>query len=92
MADFSWDETKRQDNIARRKVDFARAAQIFRGPVLERLDTRVEYGENRYVALGEARGRWYVVIYTWRGQTRHIITAWTVDESGRRRYQKLLLR
>ena len=92
MAEFSWDEAKRRGNIKRRRVDFIRVTRIFDGPYFESADTRAGYGEQRDVAFGEAEGERYVVAYTWRGTTRHIITAWKVDQAGYRRYQRVLAR
>jgi len=89
-----WDEHKRQRLIAERKVDLLDAALIFENPeqILEQLDKRSDYGEKRYQAMGCVDGEWYFVVYTWRGNNRRIISAWRLDEHGKRRYQKLLTR
>lgn len=52
---------------------------IFAGKVLERRDTRQDYGEVRIIAIGQARG----VFYTDRGAVRRIITAWPHNEKER---------
>jgi len=36
---------------------------------------------------GKTGGVFYLVVYTWRGKTRHIITAWKVGKHGKKRYQ-----
>jgi len=88
--DFSWDENKRSENWRTRKVDFAEAVGIFDAPeILESPDDREDYGEARIQALGEVGGVFYLVVYTWRGDTRHIITAWRLGEDGKRRYKAL---
>jgi uncharacterized DUF497 family protein len=93
MMTFSWDETKRAENWRLRKVDFAEAVGIFDGDlVVESIDNRTDYGEERIQALGETGGHFYLVVYTWRGNTRHIITAWKVGEHGRKRYEALFAR
>ena len=90
---FSWDESKRQENWAVRKVDLPEAALIFADPeVIESIDPRTDYGEQRIPALGQVEGAFYLVAYTWRGETRHLITAWKVGENGRRRYQAIFAR
>ncbi len=90
---FSWDETKREENWQSRKVDFAEAVGIFDDPeVIESVDTREDYGEERIQALGKTAGVFYLVAYTWRGETRHIITAWKVGENGKRRYEAVFAR
>ena len=90
---FSWDENKRQENWELRKVDLLEAALIFEDPeVIESVDPRNDYGEQRIQALGQVDGTFYVVAYTWRGEARHLITAWKVGEHGRRRYEAIFAR
>ncbi len=86
-----WDEVKRLENIAERGVDFRIAAQIFlNSPFIEAEDTREDYGEIRYRAIGSVDGETYLVGYTWRGENRRIITAWRLGEDGKERYTKIL--
>ncbi|HER26939.1 MAG TPA: BrnT family toxin, partial [Rhodospirillales bacterium] len=40
---FEWDETKSEANLAARGFDFAYAAMIFEGPILELDDDRADY-------------------------------------------------
>jgi uncharacterized DUF497 family protein len=87
-----WDEAKRRSNLEEHGVDFRDAALIFENPVLEAEDTRLEYGEIRYRALGHADGDYFMVAFTWRGSNRRIISAWKVDDDGKRRYQAILAR
>ena len=90
---FSWDESKRRVNWQLRKVDLLEAALIFEDPeVVESVDPRIDYGERRIQALGQVDGTFYVVAYTWRGRTRHLITAWKVGEHGKRRYEAIFAR
>ena len=93
MSIFSWDERKREQNWALREVEFARAVGIFDDPeIIELADNREDYGEERFRALGHSEGVFYLVAYTWRGDTRHIITAWKVGEHGKKRYKSLFAR
>jgi uncharacterized protein len=87
-----WDEEKRRGNIKDHGVDFKDAALIFENPVIEAEDIRIEYGETRYRALGHVDGDYFMVAYTWRGRSRRIISAWKVDDDGKRRYQTILAR
>ena len=89
---FEWDEEKRLSNIKERGVDFRDAALIFEGPVIIQEDKRENHGEQRFRALGEVDNDYYVVAFTWRGSTCRIISAWKVDEDGRRRYEEILSR
>jgi uncharacterized DUF497 family protein len=90
---FSWDEQKREENWNLRKVDFAEAIGIFDdAAVIEAIDSRTDYGEERIQALGKTGDVFYLIVYTWRGETRHIITAWKVGEHGKRRYEAIFAR
>jgi uncharacterized DUF497 family protein len=61
---FTWDETKRLQNLVKHGVDFADAEQIFQGPTLVHLDDRHNYGETRFIALGCIQGRPMVMVFT----------------------------
>lgn len=87
---FEWSEAKRLDNLQKRGVDFRDAALIFSNEFMEQQDKRSDYGEERYRALGHVGKDNFVVVYTWRGKTRRITSAWKVDEDGKRRYQNIL--
>ena len=47
---FEWDEQKNNANIHKRGIDFIDAIEVFHHPMLTRLDTRYDYGENRWLA------------------------------------------
>ena len=86
-----WDENKRLENIKERGVDFMDAALIFENEIIiEAIDTRDDYGEDRIQALGHVDNEYFMVVYTWRMECRRIISAWKVNEDGKRRYQKVL--
>ena len=73
--DFEWDEAKRAANLDKHGIDFVRAARVFLNPVLERVDDREDYGEERRIALGHWNDQFLVVVYTWRGEIRRLISA-----------------
>lgn len=73
--EFEWDEEKSHANFFRRGFGFDFAARIFEGSVIERVDDRRDYGEERIVALGCVDGEWLVAVYTWRGEVRRIVSA-----------------
>jgi uncharacterized DUF497 family protein len=87
-----WDEEKRVSTIEERGVDFRDAALIFEGAIITKEDERENYGEQRFIALGQVDNEYYVVAYTWRGSTCRIISAWRVDDDGRKRYEEILSR
>ena len=90
--DFEWGEVKRLSNLEERGVDFRDAALIFEGTVIAKEDMRDNYGEQRFRAVGQVDNEYYVVAYTWRGSVLRIISAWKVDEDGRKRYEEILSR
>jgi uncharacterized DUF497 family protein len=46
---------------------------VFAGQTLDFLDERFDYGETRIVTVGHLRGRMVVVVWTQRGEARHVI-------------------
>lgn len=52
---FEWDQEKSARNLQARELDFAFATLVFDGPLLERLDSRQDYGEDRIIAVGIAQ-------------------------------------
>jgi uncharacterized protein len=89
---FEWDESKRDGNLEDHGVDFKDAALIFESVFLEAEDERSDYGEPRFRALGRAGDDYFMVAFTWRGGVRRIISAWRVDDEGKRRYEAILAR
>lgn len=59
---FTWDEAKNESNIRKHGLDFADVHQVFDGPILEKLDDRFDYGEERWIAVGLLRGTLCVVV------------------------------
>jgi uncharacterized DUF497 family protein len=59
-----WDENKREDNFAKHRLDFSIAHEIFTDYFMERMDTRRDYGEDRWIVLGVIRGAIVVLVYT----------------------------
>lgn len=72
-------------NLRKHGVAFEDAAEIFEGPHLEWPDER-DYGEERLVAVGEAKGRVLVVIHAWRGNNRRIVSARKATKAERERF------
>ena len=61
---YEWDESKRAANIAKHGTDFHEAEQFDWTTALEVRDTRFDYGEERWIALGMIGSRLHVLIYT----------------------------
>jgi uncharacterized protein len=89
---FEWSEAKRLDNLQKHGADFREAALIFCNDFIEQQDGRSDYGEEHYRALWHVEKDNFVVVYTWRGRKGRIISAWKVNEDGKRRYEDILSR
>ncbi len=73
--EFEWDEQKRLSNLQKHGIDFVRACQIFDSYTVEFEDNRYDYGEDRYIAIGETNGQILTVTYTYRGDAIRLISA-----------------
>lgn len=90
--DFEYDSDKSQRNEIDRGISFEYAALIFTGPTLETLDDRRDYGEKRWIALGEVDGIELVVVYTDRDDVRRIISARRAGKNERVRWRQFVSR
>ena len=61
---FEWDEEKNTENIRKHGLDFADAWQIFDAPMLTALDTKENYGEDRFIGIGFLKNVIVVIVYT----------------------------
>jgi uncharacterized DUF497 family protein len=73
--DFDWDEAKRHTNIHKHGIDFVDVPDVFAGMTVTIEDTRLDYGEIRFVTLGLLKGRTVVVVHTEEAKTIRIISA-----------------
>lgn len=83
---FQWDPRKSATNEAKHGVSFLQAAQIFRKPILRAVDDRADYGETRFIALGDFDGVVLRVVFTERGDDIRIISAWRASRHDRQTY------
>lgn len=70
----TWDEAKRQRNIAKHGLDFIGCETILDGPVLARDDARLAYREQRINLIGFLRGSIVAMTYVERGDDLHVIS------------------
>jgi uncharacterized DUF497 family protein len=63
---FEWDEQKNAANIRKHGFDFGDAWEIFESPMLIVLDTREDYGEERWIGIGFLRERIVVIVFAQR--------------------------
>ena len=86
----TYDPAKRNVTLVERGLDFADAGQVFAGELIEEVDGRSDYGEERLVTVGFLGTRMVVVVWTWRGDDRHVISMRKANEREQRRYGKQL--
>lgn len=70
----SYDPDKRTRTLAERGLDFADARRVFAGKTVDYVDDRRDYGEVRWISVGLLRGRMVVLVWTLRGDVRHVIS------------------
>jgi hypothetical protein len=61
---FEWNEQKNAANIRKHGFDFEDAWEIFEAPMLIALDTREDYGEERWIGIGLLRERIVVLVFS----------------------------
>ena len=61
---YVWHEEKRQSNLKKHGLDFALVRHFFAGPTFTFEDTRLDYGEQRWVTIGLIKGDVVVVVHT----------------------------
>ena len=83
---FEWDLDKNQANIEKHGVPFEVAKHIFDGTVVRWLDTRKDYGEDRYIGIGKVVNASLVVVYTDRGGNIRLISARPASRKEREKY------
>jgi uncharacterized protein len=81
----SYDPKKREATLADRGLDFRDAAEVFAGITLDYEDRRFDYRETRMITAGHLRGRLVILVWTQRGDTRHIISMRKANERERAR-------
>ena len=88
-AEFEWDDDKAASNLARHGVSFELARAAFFDPFgVELLDERFDYGEERYILVGMAKGRLLYVAYTQRGARIRLMSARGAESFEQRWYHE----
>jgi len=81
---------KQKSNLQKHGVDFLDAVRIYSNPVLEWIDSRKDYGEERTMAIGFDKENYFVVVSTKRGDNRRIISAWKAGQDEKEKYHKII--
>jgi uncharacterized DUF497 family protein len=84
----TYDLAKREWTLRERGLDFERAAEVFAGPTFDREDIRHDYGEARIITIGFLLARMIVLVWTPRGNDRHVISMRKANEREKAQYGK----
>lgn len=88
---FEWDEQKNALNIQKHGIDFNDVPNMFDHELLEEIDDRYDYGEERLIAIGVLRRMIAVVVYVERrGDVIRIISARRANRHERQKYRTYL--
>jgi len=86
---FEWDEEKNRINSEKHGLDFEDASRVFESPMLEDIDDRENYGEERWIGIGSLRGRIVVITFVYRGsETIRVISMRKALKHERIRYEQ----
>jgi uncharacterized DUF497 family protein len=86
----SYDPHKRARTLAERGLDFDDAVQVFAGATVDFVDDRYDYGETRWLSFGHLGQRMVAVVWTRRGDTRHVISMRKANGREQEKYGRQL--
>jgi uncharacterized DUF497 family protein len=86
----TFDPAKRASTLKDRGLDFADAVEVFAGKTLNVPDERRDYGEARIITVGLLRGRMVIVVWTPRGNARHVFSMRKANDREKTRFGKRL--
>lgn len=86
----TFDPAKRAATLAERGLDFEDAIDVFAGVTASFVDDRADYGETRAITVGRLRDRMVIVVWTERGDARHVISMRKANEREQKRYRQRL--
>jgi uncharacterized DUF497 family protein len=88
--EITFDAAKRDRTLTERGLDFADVPLVFEGPHVTVEDRRIDYGEARFSTAGYLRGRMVMVIWTPRGEARHVISMRKTNDREKARFGQQL--
>ena len=81
-----FDDVKREITLFVRGLDMARANEVFALSHMDQLDDRKNYGETRMITFGYLDHLQVVLVWTYRGNTRRIISLRRANEREIKKY------
>ncbi len=90
--EIEWDENKNAENIRKHGLDFIDVRQVFKNPLLAKLDDREDYCEDRWIGIGMmSNGIVVVLVFTERGKEKiRMISMRKATKHERTRYEKAI--
>lgn len=82
----SYDGSKRDKTLGERGLDFKDAVQVFAAPTVTFVDDRWDYKEVRWLTIGRLSERMVAVVWTQRGDVRHIISMRKCNEREQQKF------
>ena len=83
-----WDEVKRRKNLAKHGLDFRDVGQVL-GRTHVAVPSAQAHDEARFLAIAPWEGRYFIVVYTMRGDAYRIISFRRARDEEKRIYQAL---
>lgn len=88
--DFEWDQQKNNTNFEKHGLRFEDVSLVFDGCTVTFEDDRNDYGEVRYITLGELEKRVVILVHTIRGTRIRIISMRKANEREKKIYYERL--
>jgi uncharacterized DUF497 family protein len=89
VSEFEWDIAKAESNLRKHGLAFEAACGVFDDAfALDRIDTRMNYEEERFLITGMVRGVLHTVAYAERSGRLRIISARKADRHEQRDYYR----
>ena len=86
---FDWHEKKAARNYSKHGISFEESKAVFHDPDhIEVLDTRGDYGEERYIRIAMAGSKVLFVVYTERDGRIRLISARRADKDEQNEYYR----
>ncbi|MBV9587498.1 MAG: BrnT family toxin [Alphaproteobacteria bacterium] len=82
-----FDPDKDATNLRVHGVSLTEADALFRGFTVQQEDDRFDYGETRFIAIGEIAGVEFTCVYTLRGEAYRLISLRRASRRERNVYQ-----
>ncbi len=90
LADLKWDNEKNILNIKKHGLHFEDSVYVLNSETVTFIDDRVDYGEERYITLGNLEERLVVLIHTNRNGFIRIISMRKANEREQKIYYERL--